>query len=243
MDLIKAFALTNLAADFWIRFVLALAFSFVLTRFFYSPIRRNRDLSFSLMVFGVAIFVVVTGLKSSGFSEGLAFGLFAIFSILRYRAEDTSAKDITFLFVVIASSTINAAANFAYLELLLINAALLGVVALAQSFTLFKAEQQTSLEYEKIELIRPERQKELIRDLEERLGLNIERVEIGELDFLRDTVRLRVIYQPQEATRLGLPSPTVRVKHPSRDSLSLEPLKQQTKSDQDRNEEVEKVRG
>ena len=234
MDLTNLLALTNLAGDFWIRFLLAVIFSFVLTRFLYSPVRRNRDLSFSLLVFGVAIFVVVFGLKNSGISEGLAFGLFAIFSILRYRAEDTSAKDLTFLFVVIAASTINAAARFGYLELVFINALLLGIVAAAQNLTLFRTEYQTTLEYEKIELIRPERQQELIRDLEERLGLSIERVEIGEVDFLRDIARLRVFYNAQEAARLGLSSPTIRTKQlqANQDNRTVERLTRQTKSDE-----------
>jgi hypothetical protein len=211
MDIANFFSLSNLVGDFWIRFLLAVVFSFVITRFFYSPVRRNRDLSFSLMVFGVAIFLVVFGLKNSGVSEGVAFGLFAIFSILRYRTEDTSAKDLTFLFVVIAASTINAAARFGYAELALINALIVLVVAVAQNFSFFKTEYQTNVQYEKIELIRPERQAELIQDLEQRLGLSIERVEIGEVDFLRDIASLKVFYRSQEATRLGLPSPTVRV--------------------------------
>jgi apolipoprotein N-acyltransferase len=211
MDIANFFSLSNLTGDFWIRFLLAAVFTFTLTRYLYSPVRRNRDLSFSLMVFGIAIFLVVTVLKGSDFPQGLAFGLFAIFSILRYRAEDTSAKDLTFLFVVIAMSTLNAVAGFGYLGLILVNVLMLLIVAAAQNISLFKTEHQTTVQYEKIELIRPQRQAELIQDLEQRLGLSIDRVEIGEVDFLRDIANLRVFYQPQEATRLGLPSPTVRV--------------------------------
>ncbi len=125
---------------------------------------------------------------------GAAFGLFAVFSMLRYRTEDISIKDMTYLFLVIAMGLICAVSKGNWDELSLLNAIILIITYLLESKLLMKKEVTKIVQYENIELIKPDKQKELIADLENRMGVKINHVTIGRLDFLRDSAQLHVYY-------------------------------------------------
>ncbi len=127
---------------------------------------------------------------------GFALGLFAIFGIIRYRTNPIPIKEMTYIFVVIGLSVINAMSSkkISYAELILINLIVVGVIFLLEKVWLLKYESSKIVIFEKIELIKPERHNELIADLEDRIGINITRLEIGKVDFLKDTARIRVYY-------------------------------------------------
>ncbi len=130
---------------------------------------------------------------------GFALGLFAIFGILRYRTDTLPIREMTYLFTIIGISVINALAkDLGYLELGVTNAIFIGVTWLLESSNIIRHVSSKHIIYEKIELIKPERSEELLADLKQRTGLNITKVEIGTIDFLKDTALLYVYYDSRE---------------------------------------------
>jgi hypothetical protein len=127
-------------------------------------------------------------------SMGAAFGLFAVFSMLRYRTEDISIKDMTYLFLVIAMGLINAVSKGSWDELSLLMAIIILVTYFLESNVLMKKEVSKIVMYENIELIKPANRQQLIADLENRMGVKINQVVIGKIDFLRDAAQIHVFY-------------------------------------------------
>ena len=131
---------------------------------------------------------------------GFALGLFAVFGILRYRTEAIPIRQMTYLFIVIGISMINALANksISILELIFTNSIITVITYLIDRVWFQSLEETKSITYEKIELIKPERETELINDLKERTGLPIHAVKIDKVDFLRDTAQITIYFQPPE---------------------------------------------
>jgi hypothetical protein len=127
---------------------------------------------------------------------GFALGLFAIFGIIRYRTLQIPIKEMTYLFLVIGISVINALANkkVSYAELLFTNMVLIVLTYALESLMSLRHESVKAINYEKIELIKTGNRAELILDFEERYGIKINRIEIGKIDFLRDTARINIYY-------------------------------------------------
>jgi len=141
-------------------------------------------------------------LENVGVELGFALGLFAIFGMLRYRTRQIPIREMTYLFLVIGVSVINSLANkrVSYAELILTNAAIVLITYLLEKVFLMRTESKKLVNYEKIELIKPERRSELIADLEERTGLSIHRVEIDRIDYLRDAARIYIYYFEKDWT-------------------------------------------
>ena len=147
------------------------------------------------MLIGVVVFLVCFLLDKLGINLEFALGLFAIFGIIRYRTNPIPIKEMTYLFVVIGVSVVNGLTtkNVGYLELVFANIMIILTVYVLERVWLMKHEVKKVIEYEKVELIHPDKRAELVEDLKQRIGLPINRVEIGRINFLRDTVRL-IIY-------------------------------------------------
>ncbi len=179
-----------------LRFFLNFAVIFIIVRFLYYRIQRRRDYLFTYILISSVIFLLCFLLDNVKLELGFALGLFAIFGIIRYRTLQMPIKEMTYLFLVIGISVINALANkkISYAELAFTNLALIGITWLLEKLMLLKHESCKAITYEKIELIRPERRAELIADLEKRTGIIINRVEIGKVDFLKDTARVNIFY-------------------------------------------------
>lgn len=180
--------------EFLIRLVINLASCLVLIRFIYYPIYRNREYFFTFIIFNLLIFLITILLNKVEMSMGAAFGLFAVFSMLRYRTEGLSMKDMTYLFLVIAMGLVTAVGAGIWWEIILLNAAIIGITYLLESNMLMKKEHSKIIQYENIELIKPGRQEELKLDLEMRTGLKINRIDINSIDFLKDTALITVHY-------------------------------------------------
>lgn len=180
---------------FFFRLAIHLAFLIGLVRFLYYPQNRNRDLTFSFLVFGLVIFLVMYFMIGLKVSVGFALGAFAVFGILRYRTEAMLTKDLTYLLVVVGMSVLNAILMFQPIELVVLNVLLVGFTFLGERLVGLEGGRQANVQFEKLELIVPEKRAELIADLEQRTGWNIRGVEIGDIDFLKDTVQLTVNYQ------------------------------------------------
>jgi Ca2+/Na+ antiporter len=136
-------------------------------------------------------------------SFGVGFGLFAIFRVLRYRTDPLSARDMSYLFILLSLALINYALldNQQYLMLLIAYAFIFALILLLEKGWGFKYQETKEILYEKIELIKPENRELLIRDLEERTGLKITGVEVNDINFLQDTAELKVSYETAEDGR------------------------------------------
>lgn len=165
-----------------------------IVRALYFPIARRKDYMFSYLLISNVIFLLCFLVNTIEIGLGLALGLFAVFTIIRYRTNPIPIKEMTYLFVVIGVSVINALAQISYVEVLFTNLAIIILIYFLEKIWLLRYEISKTIIYERIDLIKPELRQELINDLKDRTGLDIHRIEIGRIDFLRDTVRIRVFY-------------------------------------------------
>jgi hypothetical protein len=180
--------------EFALRLLVNMVSCFVLVRFIYYPVYKNREFFFTFTIFNLLIFLIIFLLQKVEMSTGAGFGLFAVFSMLRYRTEGLSMKDMTYLFLVIALGFITAVGPGEFWHVAIINIVILFLTYLMESSLLLKKEFSKIIQYENIELIKPELRNELIADLEARTGLKINRITIDRIDFLRDTALLTVHY-------------------------------------------------
>ena len=180
-----------------LRFVLNMGVVLAIIRFFYYPKSRRRDYFFTFTLISISIFLMIFLLGSVKLKIGFALGLFAIFGIIRYRTESMPVREMTYLFVIIAISVINAlSVELSYAELVATNLLFVVCIWLCESNRWLKHISCKLVKYDRIELIIPQRRQELIEDLEKRTGLSVNKVEIGHIDFLRDAAILKVYYEP-----------------------------------------------
>ena len=179
-----------------LRFSFNLLIVLILVRILYYPIAKRKDYLFTYVLIGTVVFLLCFLLENVKLQLGLALGLFAIFGIIRYRTNPIAIKEMTYLFIVIGISVMNALANkkISYIELIFTNVAVIAVTYGLEKVWLLRHESRKTIIYEKIELIKPENYQLLLKDLEERTGLKINRVEVGRIDFLRDAARVRIYY-------------------------------------------------
>lgn len=186
--------------ELFFRFSLNLFVILILVRGIYYQKRQRKDYLFTYILISTVIFLLCFLLENVKLELGFALGLFAIFGIIRYRTLQMPIKEMTYLFLVIGISVINALANkkVSYAELIFTNLALVTVTYFLERMMLLRHESQKIINYEKIDLIKPENREELKLDLEQRMGIKINRIEIGKVDFLRDTARIVIYYFESE---------------------------------------------
>ena len=168
----------------------------ILVRFLYYSVSKRKDYLFTYLMISVTVFLLCFLLENVKLQLGFALGLFAIFGILRYRTNPIPIKEMTYLFMVIGISVINALANkkISYAELVFTNIGIVSIVWLFEKVFFIKHLSVKNVVYEKIELIKPENYLELKKDLEERTGLIIQKIEVGRINYLRDSARLKIYY-------------------------------------------------
>ncbi len=188
-----------------IRLSIHMSFIFILVRMIYYPIAKRKDFLFTYFLFSISIFTMCFLLESVKLEMGFALGLFAVFGIIRYRTDAIPIKEMTYLFIVIGMSVMNALINkkISIAELSFANFSILGLTYGLEKVWLLRHESQKLIVYEKIDLIQIGRRAELIQDLQQRTGIKVNRVEIGKIDFLRDTVMLRIyFYEDQQKDQM-----------------------------------------
>lgn len=188
-----------------LRLAIHMSFIFVLVRLIYYPIAKRKDFLFTYFLFSISIFTMCFLLESVKLEMGFALGLFAVFGIIRYRTDAIAIKEMTYLFIVIGMSVMNALINkkISIAELVFANMAIISLTYGLEKVWLLRHESQKLIVYEKIHLIQAGRRAELIADLEQRTGIKINRLEIGKIDFLRDTVLLKIyFYEDQQADQM-----------------------------------------
>ncbi|UTW65951.1 DUF4956 domain-containing protein [bacterium SCSIO 12643] len=191
--------LTEVATlEFGVRFLMnTIALAIIILKI-YQPTRRDQEYMFTYLIFGPIVFFMVSLFAQTQLGVGFAFGLFAVFSILRYRTTTIPVKEMTYMFTVISISVINAITTemMVWSNLLIINLIIVLIVYLTEKAFYKKGIETQIILYEKIENIHPDRSAELIKDLEERTGNQVEKFDVLESDYLRDSVRLRIYYRP-----------------------------------------------
>lgn len=184
--------------EFCLRLLLNFAAIFIAVRLFYYPRHRNKDFVFTFFLFNLINFLICLLLGNTQLKVGFAFGLFAIFSILRYRTVTIPVKEMGYFFLAVALGMINALAPVHSFEIYIANGMLLTLTYLLDGKITLKHENYRSVIYERIDLVHTQRIPELIDDLKTRTGLPIHRVEIIKIDFLRDTALLNAFYYAAE---------------------------------------------
>jgi len=159
----------------------------------YFPNYRHKEFMFTFFLFNIIIFIITFVLNKTNISMGAAFGLFAVFSMLRYRTEGISMKEMTYLLIAIALGLINAI-GLNLLPILVFNAIFFVFIFILDHPMVFKQEYSKTVVYENIDLIRPENHEQLMEDLRKRTGFDIHRFSIMSFDFLKDATSIIIYY-------------------------------------------------
>ena len=182
--------------EFAIRFGLNFLVIFILVRLIYYPIRKNRDFLFTFFLFNIINFLICYLLSSAQLKMGFAFGLFAIFSILRYRTVTVPVREMGYFFVSVTLGIINALTGTedGFWLLAAANIIILAVAWVIDFGITITHENSKEIIYDRVDLLSAEKQNELLEDLKKRTGLPVHRIEILKIDFLKDIVRMNVFY-------------------------------------------------
>ncbi len=198
--------------ELMIRFFLNLLVCWILVQFFYYKKSRRRDYYFTFMVFSSAMLMLLYIMGNVEVGVGLTLGLFAIFGVIRYRTETVPIREMTYLFVIIALAAMNglaplykmvgAVTDNPHYELsvgnvsitILSNFLVVLLICILESGRMLKHTSTKLVLYDRIDMIVPERREELIADLEKRIGIKIDNIEVGHVDFLKDSAFIKIYY-------------------------------------------------
>lgn len=187
------------AFEYWeviMRFGINILAIFILVRLIYYSTHKNKDFLFTFFLFNVLIFIICLLLGSTKIKMGFAFGLFAIFSIIRYRTVTVPIKEMGYFFTCVALGLVNALAETDgnYAVIIGCNLTILLLTLFLDKYLGLKHENVKEIVYERIDLIQPEKRREMINDLRKRTGLPIHRVDVSNVNFLRDTANVFAYY-------------------------------------------------
>ena len=184
-------------SELLIRFFHNTAVIALIVRVFYYPKSKRRDYFFTFMLIAISVFLLIFLMGGVKLKIGFALGLFAIFGIIRYRTESVPIREMTYLFLIIAVSAINGlATSISYVELLATNLLFIISIWALESNRWVKHVASKLVLYDNVNLISPDKEAELIEDLKKRTGLDILRVEVGAIDFSKDTAMVKIYYEP-----------------------------------------------
>jgi hypothetical protein len=187
---------------FLVRLVLNVAFAAIVAWGIHYRRYRDHEHMFSCLLLNLITFCMCMLLRKVPVELGFALGLFAVFGILRYRTEAIRMHDLTYLFILIGLAIVNSAANkkISVCELLAVNAVIVVATAVLEYAVSRKDEAAIRIRYDRLDLLHPGREEALHRDLSQRTGLAITRVEVVRFDMLRDSARITVHYKPNDRT-------------------------------------------
>lgn len=181
-------------------FLINIFFLTIIIRWFYYSNSGRKDFLFTFYMISIVLFFLAITLKKYKIDIGLALGLFAIFGIIRYRTESIPIKEMTYLFIVMGVSLMNSFANkkLSYIEIIFANTAIINAIWLIEKYWKVKPEFTKEVVYENIENIKPQNYEILKADLEERTGLTVNTITIGNVDFLKDSAVITISYYDKE---------------------------------------------
>lgn len=195
LQIISSWSWEEVNPVFVAKLIVDLVAVYVLAKFIYLKKHHRTDLFLTFFSFNIIVFFISYLLNRVDLSTGAAFGLFAIFSMLRYRTEGISAVDMTYLFLCIALGLIMAVSTGSFFEHVVLAGFVLLITALLEKGIVAKRRSKITIQFERPELTHPDNRKELIDELSKRTGLKIFQVEVGDIDYLKDAVKLEVHYE------------------------------------------------
>jgi hypothetical protein len=180
-----------------LKLAIDLIFAFIILRLIFYPAYKEREYFFTSFIINITVFLICLLLGSIKLKIGFAFGLFAVFSIIRYRTEQIPIRQMTYMFTAIIIAVLNALADdgISYAELFIANMVVLLTILILEKNLLHNRDMVKMIKYEKIDLIKPENYGKLIQDLKERTGYNVQKAEIESINFLNDTSMIKIFYQ------------------------------------------------
>lgn len=179
-----------------LRFTFNTLIVWIIIRFFYYPKSRRKDYFTTFMMLSISIFLMVYLLGSVKIKIGFALGLFAIFGIIRYRTEQVPIREMTYMFTLIAISVINAlTADESWVAMIMTNLFFIASIWILESSRQIKHISCKIILYDKVDLLPPDRKEELKKDLETRTGLKIIDLEVGHIDFIKDSAYVKIYYE------------------------------------------------
>ena len=183
----------NLLIAFLINFIAIM----IVVRWLYYPKCKRGEFFFTYILIAISTFMLIYVLGDVKLKAGIALGLFAIFSIIRYRTEQVAIREMTYLFIIIALSAINGltVSELSLGEVIIINLLFIVSIWFCESKVLISHYSYKVIKYDNVNLITPDKREELITDLEKRTGLKIEKVEVGSIDFLKDAAIVKMYYK------------------------------------------------
>ncbi|MCF8228072.1 MAG: DUF4956 domain-containing protein [Bacteroidales bacterium] len=202
--ILSLFDIAFLNQDNFLELLFRFAFNFlviiIIVRYIYYQAAQRKDYLFTYILISTTVFLLAYLLENVTLELGFALGLFAIFGIIRYRTSTIPIKEMTYLFVIIGISIINALTNenISYAELIITNVFVIAITKAGEFFWMFKHESSKKLVYDKLELLKPENEQLFLEDMEKRTGLKIRRVEVGEINFYRNTAEVTIYYFDDE---------------------------------------------
>jgi len=189
-----------------IRFVFNLLFLILIVRFAILPNQQDKEFAFTVSMLNITVFFICFALKKLDLGTGMALGLFAIFGVLRYRTNALPIKEMTYLFIVIGIAVINSLSNkqTSYIELVAVNSLILGSAMLKERFVAngklnlvdkavrTKKPRKHVVEYDRLDLLAPEKANELQADLRQRTGMPVSRIQVQTIDLKNDSATLNI---------------------------------------------------
>jgi len=193
---LEAYDLTFLAL-LALRFAVNFVFASVLICVIYANEHRIKEFSFSFFVSNILIFTATSLLASVKIKTGFAFGLFAILSILRFRAEQIQVREMTFLFAAIILGVINSLATIELpiIEILLADVLICGGIFFCEKMFIRANSAQAIIIYDNTKLLAKDKKAELYDDLKQRFGIDVLKVAIEKINLLNDSAELKVFYK------------------------------------------------
>jgi len=197
MDSFLEFSYESFSFELGLRYVVNLIAAFILIRLIYFRNYKRSDVLLTFFAFNTIIFFISYVLNKVEISVGSAVGLFAIFSMLRYRTESLLTTDMTYLFICLALGLLCAISSCNLLEIITLCVIIIVLTFLLEHTSITKKEVAKTIKYDNIHLIKHGEEQAMLADLEMRTGLNITRFEITEIDFLKDASTLIIYYLPK----------------------------------------------
>ncbi len=191
-------------SDFATRSIIDLVAILILVGFIYYPKHKNKDFIFTFILFNIINFMICYLLGATKIKMGFAFGLFAIFSIIRYRTIVVSIKDMGYFFMCVALGMLNSLATIkdGFMLLLICNSVIVVLTFVLENLNFLNNESYKEIIYDRVELVKPENREELIQDLTARTGLPIHKVDIISLNYLKDTALVKAYYFTKESENI-----------------------------------------
>ena len=182
-------------------FIVNLIAIMIIVRWLYYPKCKRGEFFFTYILIAISTFMLIYVLGDVKLKAGIALGLFAMFSIIRYRTEQIAIREMTYLFIIIALSAINGLtiSELSIGEVIIINVLFITAIIICESKLLISHYSYKVIKYDNINLITPDKREELIADLEKRTGLKVIKVEVGAIDFLKDAAIVKMYYKSNEA--------------------------------------------